>query len=65
MKVWDKINPSIVDYVGIPVNTAVYPADLVVALGSVICFTSPLVSTEGKYIEESLYNKLMFMKDVP
>ncbi|XP_059163994.1 nuclear pore membrane glycoprotein 210-like [Physella acuta] len=47
LKVWDKHKPSTADYVNIPVGHAVSPAQVSVTLGSIICFTSPLITESG------------------
>jgi len=46
-QVWDELNPSISDYVAVEVGPSIQPSAAIVALGSVICFTSPLVSADG------------------
>ncbi|XP_076471495.1 nuclear pore membrane glycoprotein 210-like [Babylonia areolata] len=48
LKVWDKRNPWVADYISIPVQPAITPPHAVLALGSVLCFSSPLVTDKGE-----------------
>jgi len=41
------LNPSISDYVAVEVGPSIEPSAAVVVLGSVICFTSPLMTADG------------------
>ncbi|RUS71401.1 hypothetical protein EGW08_020832, partial [Elysia chlorotica] len=47
LKVWDKQKPSMSDYVNIPVGYAISPAQASVTLGSIVCFTSPILTESG------------------
>ncbi|XP_067655062.1 nuclear pore membrane glycoprotein 210-like isoform X1 [Haliotis asinina] len=47
LKVWDLNNPWMADYINIPVNYVISPAQAVVSLGAIICFNVPLVSERG------------------
>ncbi|XP_070200007.1 nuclear pore membrane glycoprotein 210-like [Littorina saxatilis] len=47
LKVWDKRNPWVADYISIPVSPAITPAHAVLALGSTMCFNTPIVTTRG------------------
>ncbi|KAH9518820.1 hypothetical protein Btru_006348 [Bulinus truncatus] len=49
LKVWNKNKPSMADYVNIPVRHAISPASATVALGSIICFNSPVMTESGSY----------------
>ena len=46
-KVWDKTKPAMSDYVNIPVGYAISPAQATVTLGSVVCFSSPILTETG------------------
>ncbi|XP_041366942.1 nuclear pore membrane glycoprotein 210-like [Gigantopelta aegis] len=49
LKVWDKQNPWMADYINIPIGFAVSPSQAHFTLGSVICFNTPLVSETGHF----------------
>ncbi|KAL8601945.1 hypothetical protein ACOMHN_008437 [Nucella lapillus] len=48
LKVWDRRNPWVADYISIPVQPAISPAHAVLALGSVMCFSTPLITDKGE-----------------
>ena len=48
LKVWDRRNPWLADYISVPVAPGLSPASPVVALGSTVCFSTPLVNSNGK-----------------
>ncbi|KAK3103291.1 hypothetical protein FSP39_018237 [Pinctada imbricata] len=47
LKVWDKSNPWLADYIDIPVDYAISPSKLTVTTGEIACFQSPLISGKG------------------
>ncbi|XP_050414077.1 nuclear pore membrane glycoprotein 210-like [Patella vulgata] len=47
LKAWDKKNPWIADYINIPVDCVIKPAQTLVTLTSVICLSTPLLSSTG------------------
>ncbi|GFN96241.1 nuclear pore membrane glycoprotein 210-like [Plakobranchus ocellatus] len=47
LKVWDKKKPSMTDYVNIPVGYAISPAQVSVTLGSIVCFSSVILTETG------------------
>ena len=49
VQVWDKKKPTMSDYVNIPVGYAISPAQASVTLGSVVCFSSPILTESGEY----------------
>ncbi|BFZ03901.1 hypothetical protein BsWGS_06940 [Bradybaena similaris] len=49
LKVWDKNRPMVTDYVSIPVASAIEPSQVSVTLGSIICFSSPIVAEKGTW----------------
>jgi hypothetical protein len=48
LKVWDKKNPWMADYIPVPVAPALSPATPTLALGSTVCFSTPLVTDKGR-----------------
>ncbi|KAL3841492.1 hypothetical protein ACJMK2_019630 [Sinanodonta woodiana] len=47
LKVWDQHNPWLMDFINIPVDNVIEPANLRLMLGDIICFQSPIISEEG------------------
>ncbi|KAK3608986.1 hypothetical protein CHS0354_020538 [Potamilus streckersoni] len=47
LKVWDQHNPWLMDFINIPVDNVIEPANLKLMLGDIVCFQSPIVSEEG------------------
>ncbi|CAL1542005.1 unnamed protein product, partial [Lymnaea stagnalis] len=47
LKVWDKHKPSMADYVNIPVGHAISPAQATIILGSIVCFSSHIITESG------------------
>ena len=48
LQVWDVRNPRIADYISVNIGYAVQPAQSSVTVGDVICFSSPIISSDGK-----------------
>ncbi|CAG5123932.1 unnamed protein product, partial [Candidula unifasciata] len=49
LKVWDQHRPTVTDYVSIPVASAIEPSQTTITLGSVICFSSPIMAEKGTW----------------
>ncbi|XP_060082895.1 nuclear pore membrane glycoprotein 210-like [Ylistrum balloti] len=47
LKVWDKQNPWLADYINIHGDYAIMPVKVVMSLGEIVCFQSSLVSEKG------------------
>ncbi|XP_021353376.1 nuclear pore membrane glycoprotein 210-like isoform X2 [Mizuhopecten yessoensis] len=47
LKVWDKQNPWLADYINIHGDYAIMPIKVVMSLGEIVCFQSSLVSEKG------------------
>ena len=64
-QVWDETSPWIEDYVIIPVGSVIEPEDDL-TVGDVVCFTSSLLTDEGKekyfsFLYFSLSKRLTFV----
>ncbi|KAK7447124.1 hypothetical protein BaRGS_00040214 [Batillaria attramentaria] len=59
LKVWDKRNPWVADYISIPVLPAIEPAQAVLTLGTVMCFSTPLVTQKGNVSQCAVVVKVM------
>ncbi|KAL5006223.1 hypothetical protein ScPMuIL_015029 [Solemya velum] len=47
LKVWDRSNPWLADYINIPVDYAIEPAQVTVTLGEIVCFETSVLSEKG------------------
>lgn len=48
--VWDERHPGMADYIAVPVEHAIEPGlSAPLAVGDVVCFSTPLVSQEGQW----------------
>lgn len=47
LKVYEKLHPSVIDYIGIPVDSAIHPSQVKTMLGGIVCFSSHLLTREG------------------
>lgn len=49
LKVYEKLSPLVIDYIGIPVDSAIHPNQVKVMLGGIVCFDSHLLTREGEW----------------
>ncbi|XP_067124588.1 nuclear pore membrane glycoprotein 210-like isoform X2 [Centruroides vittatus] len=49
LKVWDAINPHLVDYINMIIGTAIDPIETSLTIGDIVCYSSPLVTQEGQH----------------